>query len=104
MLVARMPPGWFPPETYSLLCMLCRHICQSRWFGQCLQEVRAGSLGSEPEDLATVTELAKLHNLENRAAQLLMVRLRLTSQQQMPVERLARKKREAIPDDRPWQQ
>src|SRR4249920_1996014 len=65
----RMPPDWFPAETWPLLAQLCRHICQARWFGQCLQEVRAGCLGTIPvEALAHIDQLSKLHNTEGRAA------------------------------------
>jgi hypothetical protein len=102
----RMPPDWFPPETWPLLAQLCRHVCQSRFFGQCLQEVRAGLLDpTDDEALERVERLVKLHDREGRALTALMVRLRLTTQQRIPdedVARRARKARAELPDVQPW--
>ena len=47
---SRLPQDWFPPESWPMLAQLCRHICQSRWVGQCLQEVRAGLLDVMDDD------------------------------------------------------
>jgi len=81
----RMPPDWFPPETWPMLAQLCRHICQARWVGQCLQEVRAGLLDPTDEDaLNSLMKLQSLHDREGRAMTALLVRLRLTSQQRIP--------------------
>ena len=103
-LMARMGSDWFPPESWPLLVQLCRHICQCRWFGQCLQEVRAGCLGTIGLDVIDhVDQLSKLHDREGRAVQALMVKLRLTTQARMPEARLARQLRAELPDVMPWQ-
>lgn len=104
MLTGRMPVDWFPPESWPLLTQLCRHICQSRWFGECLQEVRAGCLGSQPNDeaLVKIDTLSRLHAREGVAIQSLMVKLRLTTQARMPSPRDAEQVRSEIADVRPW--
>ena len=103
----RMPPDWFPPETWPMLAQLCRHICQARWVGQCLQEVRAGLLDPTDEDaLNSLMKLQSLHDREGRAMTALLVRLRLTSQQRIPDADVADRKRDAIKDthveEPPW--
>jgi len=105
--VGRMPPDWFPPETWPMLAQLCRHICQSRWVGQCLQEVRAGLLDPTDDDaLTALMKLQSLHDREGRAMTALMVRLRLTSQQRIPDADVADRTRERIKDEHveepPW--
>src|SRR5580765_1230029 len=73
----RMPPDWFPSETWPMLAQLCRHICQGRWVGQCLQEIRAGTLLDLAKDeLERLRLLEGLHDREGRAVTALMVRLR----------------------------
>jgi hypothetical protein len=103
----RMPIDWFPPETWPMLAQLCRHICQSRWVGQCLQEVRAGLLDVTDEDqLNTLMKLQSLHDREGRAMTALMVRLRLTSQQRIPDADVADRTREKVArehvEEPPW--
>jgi len=101
------PPDWFPRETWPLLAQLCRHICQGRWVGQCLQEVRAGLLDVTDDDsLERVERLQRLHDREGRAMTALMVRLRLTSQQRIPDADVADRTREKANRDhvevQPW--
>jgi hypothetical protein len=104
LLVGRMPVDWFPPETWPLLIQLCRHICQARWFGQCLQEVRAGCMGTLPiAELENIEHLTKLHHLEGRAVQSIMLKLRLTTSVRMPDPDSARQRRAEIADELPWQ-
>lgn len=103
----RMPADWFPPETWPMLSQLCRHICQSRWVGQCLQEVRAGLLDPTDDDaLTALMKLQSLHDREGRAITALMVRLRLTSQQRIPDADVADRAREKIKQEavevQPW--
>jgi hypothetical protein len=103
----RMPPDWFPPETWPMLAQLCRHICQSRWVGQCLQEVRAGLLDPTDDDaLDRLRVLQHLHDREGRAMTALMVRLRLTSQQRIPDADVADRTRERVKQEyvevAPW--
>ena len=103
----RMPADWFPPETWPMLAQLCRHICQSRWVGQCLQEVRAGLLDPTDDDaLQSLERLQRLHDREGRAMTALMVRLRLTSQQRIPDADVADRTRERVKnehlDSPPW--
>jgi hypothetical protein len=103
----RMPPDWFPPETWPMLAQLCRHICQSRWVGQCLQEVRAGLLDPTDDDaLKRLMSLQSLHDREGRAMTALLVRLRLTSQQRIPDADVADRAREKVKDEHvevpPW--
>ena len=94
---ARMPADWFPPETWPMLAQLCRHICQARWVGQCLQEVRAGLLDPTDDDtLERVSRLQAMHDREGRAMTALMVRLRLTSQQRIPDADVADRAREKL--------
>ena len=93
----RMPIDWFPPETWPMLAQLCRHICQSRWVGQCLQEVRAGLLDMTDDDaIDRLCRLQALHDREGRAMTALMVRLRLCSQQRIPDARTADAARERV--------
>jgi len=104
---AMMPLDWFPPETWPMLAQLCRHICQSRWVGQCLQEVRAGLLDPTDDDaLTALMKLQSLHDREGRAMTALMVRLRLTSQQRIPDADVADRAREKLKgervDEAPW--
>lgn len=103
----RMPIDWFPPETWPMLAQLCRHICQARWVGQCLQEVRAGLLDPTDDDaLTNLMKLQSLHDREGRAMTAMMVRLRLTSQQRIPDADVADRARERIKDEHvevpPW--
>jgi len=103
----RMPADWFPPETWPMLAQLCRHICQARWVGQCLQEVRAGLLDPTDDDaLTTLMKLQSLHDREGRAMTAMMVRLRLTSQQRIPDADVAGRTREAVKETHvevpPW--
>lgn len=103
----RMPPDWFPPETWPMLAQLCRHICQGRWVGQCLQEVRAGLLDFTDDDaLERLCRLQALHDREGRAMTAMMVRLRLTSQQRIPDADVADRTRDRVKDEHvdvpPW--
>lgn len=104
---SRMPPDWFPPETWAMLAQLCRHICQSRWVGQCLQEVRAGLLDpTDSKALDALCRLQSLHDREGRAITALMVRLRLCSQQRISDPRVAERARDRLKDEHvdepPW--
>lgn len=104
---SRMPLDWFPAETHPMLAQLCRHICQSRWVGQSLQEVRAGLLDpSDDEALERIERLQRMHDREGRAMNALMVRLRLTSQQRIPDADVADRARERLKDEHldapPW--
>jgi hypothetical protein len=105
--VTRMPGDWFPSETWPMLAQLCRHICQGRWVGECLQEVRAGVLDYTDDDaLDRVAKLQAMHDREGRAITALMVRLRLTTQQRIVDEDVARRARERVNaehvDAPPW--
>jgi hypothetical protein len=94
---SRMPADWFPPETWPMLAQLCRHICQGRWIGQCLQEARAGILDPTDDDqLDRLCRLQSLHDREGRAMTAMMVRLRLTSQQRIPDADVADRAREKV--------
>ena len=90
-----------------MLAQLCRHICQSRWVGQCLQEVRAGLLDPTDDDaLDRLCRLQALHDREGRAMTAMMVRLRLTSQQRIPDADVADRARERVKQEHveapPW--
>lgn len=103
----RMPPDWFPPETWPMLAQLCRHICQARWVGQCLQEARAGILDpKDDDDLDRLCRLQHLHDREGRSITALMVRLRLCSQQRISDPRVADRARERLNEEHvetpPW--
>ena len=104
---SRMPPDWFPPETWPMLAQLCRHICQGRWVGQCLQEARAGILDPKDDDaLDRLCRLQALHDREGRAMTAMMVRLRLTSQQRIPDADVADRARDRVKNEHveipPW--
>jgi hypothetical protein len=104
---SRMPPDWFPSETWPMLAQLCRHICQGRWIGQCLQEARAGILDPTDDDqLDRIERLQRLHDREGRAMTAMMVRLRLTSQQRIPDADVADRARERVKGEHvdvpPW--
>jgi hypothetical protein len=104
---ARMPADWFPPETWPMLAQLCRHVCQGRWVGQCLQEARAGLCKDLDDDnLEKVERLQRLHDREGRAMTALMVRLRLTSQQRIADADVADRAREKVKQEHvevpPW--
>jgi hypothetical protein len=102
----RLPQDWFPTETWPMLAQLCRHICQARWFGQCLQEVRAGILDPTDDDqLDRVERLIRCHDREGKAIVALMVKLRITSQQRIADDGTAcRARAEASkqPEVPPW--
>lgn len=102
----RMPADWFPPETWPMLAQLCRHICQARWFGQSLQEVRAGLLDpTDDEALEKIERLIRCHDREGKAIVSIMVKLRLTSQQRIEDDGVARKARADAsqqPETPPW--
>lgn len=103
----RMPADWFPPECWPMLAQLCRHICQGRFIGQCLQEARAGILDPTDDDaLERMERLQRLHDREGRAMTAMMVRLRLTSQQRIPDADVADRARERVKDEhvevQPW--
>ena len=105
--VQRMPPDWFPPETWVMLAHLCGHICQARFLRHCLQEVRAGILDpTDDEQLERVERLQRLYDREGRAMTALMVRLRLTSQQRLSDPNVADRARERLKDEHvevaPW--
>jgi hypothetical protein len=108
--VRRMPPDWFPPETWPMLVQLCRHICTARWIGECLQEMRAGlcakDLVADDDVMDRVARLQSMHDREGRAMTALMVRLRLTSQQRIPDADVADRARERVKDEHvdelPW--
>src|SRR4051812_35755237 len=107
---SRMPPDWFPAETWPMLAQLCRHICQARWLGECLQEIRAMTcakdLVTNEDALKRLMSLQSLHDREGRAMTALMVRLRLTSQQRIPDADVADRAREKLKqeavDAPPW--
>jgi hypothetical protein len=105
--VRRLPADWFPPETWPILAQLCRHICQARWFGESLQEVRAGLLDPKDEDaIDHIERLIRCHDREGKAIVSLMVKLRLTSQQRIEDDGVAERRRqraaEMQPDLPPW--
>ena len=103
---ARLPADWFPPESWPVLAQLCRHICLARWFGQFLQEVRAGILDpNDGDQLDRVERLIRMHDREGKAMVALMVKLRLTSQQRIQddgVARRARAEAASQPEMPPW--
>ena len=104
----RMPPDWFPPETWPMLAQLCSHICQARFIRQSLQEVRAGLLDPTDDDaMDRIERLQRLHDREGRAMTAMMVRLRLTSQQRIPDADVADRTRERLKaehvDVKPWE-
>jgi hypothetical protein len=87
-----------------MLSQLCRHICQSRWIGQCLQEVRVGLVPTELDELERVERLVRMHDREGKAMQMLMVKLRLASTQHIVDQRRATIQRaDQPPTDRPWE-
>jgi hypothetical protein len=102
----RLPADWFPPETWPMLAQLCRHICQARWFGQTLQEVRAGLLSPTDDDqLDRIERLIRMHDREGKAIVALMVKLRITSQQRIADDGVARRARAEAsqqPEEPPW--
>jgi hypothetical protein len=103
---SRMPQDWFPPETWPMLAQLCRHIVQARWFGQTLQEVRAGLLDPTDDDqLDRIERLIRMHDREGKAIVAIMVKLRITSQQRIEddgVARRARAEAASQPEVMPW--
>jgi hypothetical protein len=69
-------------------------LLQSRWFGQTLQEVRAGLLDPTDDDqLDRVERLIRCHDREGKAIVALMVKLRITSQQRIADDGVARRAR-----------
>jgi len=97
------PTGWFPREVWPLLIQLCRHICQARFLGECLQEVRVGLL--DPRDIEQIRHLelmTRLHDREGRAMTAIMEKLRLTTQQRVVNDKAAPQQAEQAPEVRPW--
>jgi hypothetical protein len=97
------PPDWFPRETWPLLVQLCRHVCQSRFLGGCLQEVRTGLLDPrDPKQIQHLNTLSILHEREGRAMGAIMEKLRLTTQQRVHIAVASPQQQEAAPDVKPW--
>ena len=97
------PPDWFPKETWPLMIQLCRHICQARFMGECMQEVRQGLLS--PKDVEQIRHLeyiTRLHDREGRAMAAIMEKLRLTTQQRLNRNVAANKQVEQAPEVQPW--
>ena len=102
-LWATSPPDWFPRETWPLLVQLCRHICQSRFLGECLQEVRAGLLDPrDAEQIKHLNTMCILHEREGRAVTALMEKLRLTTQQRIESRPAGAHQAEQAPEVQPW--
>ena len=78
-IFADAPADFYPRTTYPMIVQLCRHICQSRFHGECLQEVRAGLLDPrDAEDCEHLDRLTRLHDREGRAISAIMDKLRMT--------------------------
>lgn len=75
-IVDRLPPTWFPRETWGLLVQYCRHLVAARRIAQLIQATE------EEEDLklARWLELLKAQEAEGRAMSSLATRLRMTQQ------------------------
>ena len=105
---SRLPQDWFPAEVWPMLAQLCRHICQARWFGETLQEVRAGILDPTDDDaLDRIERLIRMHDREGKAIVALMVKLRITSQQRIEDDGTAIRARNQAanqPEVPPWMQ
>jgi len=102
-LWATSPPDWFPRETWPLLVQLCRHICQSRFLGECLQEVRQGLLDPrDAEQIKHLNTMCILHEREGRAVTALMEKLRLTTQQRVARDVAGPQQAEQAPEVMPW--
>jgi hypothetical protein len=101
-LVGSQPPDWFPTETHPLLVQLCRHICQSRFVGETLQEVRTGLLNlTDEEDVKKLDALSRLFAREGRAIVELMAKLRLTPQALIQ-PKLAAALQDEVSEVKPW--
>ena len=97
------PANWYPRETWPLLIQLCRHIVNARWFGETMQEVRAGLLDpTNIDEIKHLEYITRLHDREGRAASAIMEKLRLTTQQRVNRNVAAPIQTEGAPEVRPW--
>jgi hypothetical protein len=72
-IVSTMPHSWFPPETYDLLALLCRHVTTARVIWGQIAKV-------DPAELARFDRLSKMATRESRSISMLATKLRLTNQ------------------------
>ena len=86
IIVNRLPPDWFPEESWPLLIAYCRHIAASNRIYE--QMSKTGDL-ADTDNLKLFDRLAKMHERETRTQAVLATKLRLTQQSRMQAKTAA---------------
>lgn len=73
-IVARMPIGWFPRETYPLLVQYCRHAVSARFLGNVMDKIER----AKKFDLEAYERVAKLIGRETQLLSSLATKMRLS--------------------------
>ena len=100
-VVDRMPPNWFTPDLFPLLCQLCVHVTNSRALAAELAAFDRSLLAGE-SGLIRFDRLTRIHEREGRAASALMTRLRMTPQSRYAAA-VAATAVSSVPKRKPWE-
>jgi hypothetical protein len=79
LVVDRLPPDWFPAETYQLLVAYCRHVVQARVIAELIKDFHKEWLATD-EGLHRYDKLTQMADREARAISSLATRMRLSQQ------------------------
>jgi hypothetical protein len=100
-VVDRMPPNWFSPDLFPMLCQLCVHVTNSKALAAELAAFERSLLADE-SGLIRFDRLTRIHEREGRAASALMTRLRLTPQSRYNAA-VAATAVNNVPKSKPWE-
>lgn len=75
-ITERLPPDWFPRETWPMLSAYCKHIVTLRHVGQLIEAEQGGPAF----DLDRYDQLLRMQERESRAMSSLATRMRLSQQ------------------------
>lgn len=95
--VNRLPPDWFPAETWPLLAQYCRHAVSAKRLGEEIEVAEATKADPKDRDL-----LLKMHDREGRAMSSLATRMRLSQQSSYDAKKGKGGKTGSGP--KPWEQ
>ena len=98
-VVAALPAGWFPRETWPLLSQYCRHTIDARRIGQLIDQKCA-----KPDlDVGAYGELLQMQRQETGALKVLAASMRLAQQSARTDGAAATAKKGARTVKRPWE-
>jgi hypothetical protein len=96
-IVNRMPAGWFPRETHSMLAQLCRHIVRGRKVSQMTDEMEK-LRGTDAFDFEVYCKLLAEEEKQTRTIASLATRMRITQQSTYDAS-----KKKPVEGVRPWE-